>query len=84
MAKPVTSIAASWASFDRAVMPPGISDVQRREMRRAFYAGAASLLRVLMDELDEGDELTDNDMTRMVALNGELQQFAEDLKQGRA
>ncbi|MDE1138177.1 MAG: hypothetical protein PW999_00690 [Paraburkholderia tropica] len=44
------TISEKWASFERAVLPSDCSDVQRSEMRKAFYAGAASLL-ALTDEI---------------------------------
>lgn len=33
-----------WVSFANAVIPHGAPLVQRREMRRAFYAGAQTML----------------------------------------
>jgi hypothetical protein len=33
-----------WDGFERAVLPPNCSDVQRNEMRKAFYGGAGAML----------------------------------------
>lgn len=38
------SIAAWWDDFAARVLPEDAPEVQRVEMRRAFYAGVASLL----------------------------------------
>jgi hypothetical protein len=40
----VERLAESWESFERAVIPADAGPVQRQEMRRAFYAGAWSIL----------------------------------------
>lgn len=53
-------------------------------MRRAFYAGAESLMRAIMVGLDPEGEPTDADMARMVAIEQELEQFARDVGEGRA
>lgn len=36
----MTPIADAWSEFERMVLQSGVSDVQREEMRKAFYAGA--------------------------------------------
>jgi hypothetical protein len=79
----VLSIAAAWASFEQAVLtdaPP----IQRRQMRRAFYAGARELLNTILAMLDPGLNETEADLSRMDALNDELERFAVDLAEGRA
>jgi hypothetical protein len=46
-----------WLKFEKAVMPEDASDVQRREMCRAFYAGAWCLLNLMGEAADKpGDE----------------------------
>jgi hypothetical protein len=83
--KPVLSIASAWAAFDQAVLDPSeIGVVQRREMRRAFYAGARELLNTIMVGLDPGKEPTDADYARMDNLHAELEGFLVDLNEGRA
>lgn len=44
--KPQT-IAEQWSGFEADVLPPDAPPVQRQEMRRAFYAGAWSMLSAL-------------------------------------
>lgn len=35
-----------WNGFARAVIPADAPKVQRREMKRAFYAGAEAMMRI--------------------------------------
>ena len=44
-------IAEKWNECARMILPADCSPLQRREMRRAFYAGAEGLLKVIMDLL---------------------------------
>ena len=46
-----------WERFAATVLPRGVSDVQRTETQKAFYAGAISML-ALSAELG-GDEWTE-------------------------
>jgi hypothetical protein len=55
-AQPGTILATEWREFANAVLPETVGDVQRTEMRRAFYAGANALLSAMMKFLDPGDE----------------------------
>lgn len=52
-------IQRDWESFAAAVLPPGAPDVQRREMRRAFFGGAWAMLcevrRIGDDSVSEED-----------------------------
>lgn len=46
---PETSLAASWASFERSVLiRNAIPDEDRAEFREMFYSGAAAMLALLM------------------------------------
>jgi hypothetical protein len=70
-------VAEQWDQFARAVLPPQCSDVQRRAMRVAFYAGANSILfRVLQVLAPEGEMMND--------IHRELEQYSQMLKEGRA
>lgn len=81
----IRPLAEQWADFAEQVLDgPNIGDVQRREMRRAFYAGAESLLRAVMLGLEPGVEPTDEDIRRMEEIDADLKAFAEDVKAGRA
>jgi hypothetical protein len=48
-------MAEEWNRFAGRVLPPHASAVQRREMRRSFYAGAFALLMQCI-ELPESEE----------------------------
>jgi hypothetical protein len=77
-------MAEQWELFVQAVGLNAVSEVQRSEMRRAFYAGAhAILIRVIAAFAPEG-EPTDADMEIMESVHQELLDFAKDLKDGRA
>jgi hypothetical protein len=82
--RPVFTLAASWASFEAGALPVMVGDVQRREMRRAFYAGAAGMLGTIMDMLDPGDDATEADLDNMDKLHAEIVRFGEDMEAGRA
>jgi hypothetical protein len=42
-------IMQEWRKFSLAVMPKGASAVQVQEMRRAFFGGAAVMLRLITE-----------------------------------
>lgn len=49
--KPITEI---WVGFAKASVPPGASAGQKRDMKMSFYAGAQTLLVLLLEETKEG------------------------------
>jgi hypothetical protein len=73
----------AWNGFARAVLPAGVSETQRREMKRAFYAGGECLLMAVLKMLDPGAQPTDADVEKMDDLHAELLDFAEGVKKGR-
>ena len=77
-------MAEQWNEFSRAVMPPDASPIQKREMRRAFYAGAHAILIRVMDFLSPGDDPTEADLQIMADVELELRSFADSVKAGRA
>jgi hypothetical protein len=50
----MNTIFDKWAGFEAIVIPQDAPPIQTQEMRRAFYAGAASMLGLLYDISDEG------------------------------
>lgn len=77
-------MAEQWDQFARSVLPANCGPVQKKEMRRAFYAGAQSILfRVLESFAPEG-EPTEEDLQIMQGVHEELQEFAKLVSQGRA
>lgn len=55
-------------------------EVQRMEMRKAFFAGAQHLWGSIFAVLEGGTEPTDSDLKRMTLINDELEKFIQDLK----
>lgn len=82
--KRLLTLAASWASLEAETFNAETSPLQRREMRRAFYAGALGFFEILISDLDPGDEPTDKDMNKVDNLQAELVRFAEALDRGEA
>jgi hypothetical protein len=79
-------IQKQWESFIAAVLPDGGPDVQIREMRRAFFAGAVSLFHTINNILDptHPDEVTEWDMQVMNWIADEIDGYKADLEAGRA
>ena len=50
------TIAARWGEFDSAVIPTSAPAIQRKEMRRSFYAGFQATLSSL-NELPDNDDI---------------------------
>lgn len=72
-------IERGWNSYRDMVLPKNAPDIQIRECRQAFYAGAAILMQGIMGALDSGDEPTDADMQRMAAIQDELDAFGQEI-----
>jgi hypothetical protein len=73
-----------WNSFARQVLPADVSEVQRTEMRRAFYAGAQALFHGVLIALSPDAEPTEADLQFMSDLESELSEFGRAVKEGRA
>lgn len=58
-----------------AVMPPD----QKAEIRKAFFAGAATLYGFLLGNLSEGDETTTGDEMRLADVGKELDDFSSGI-----
>lgn len=72
-------IEAGWQSYRSTVLPQDASEIQIRECRQAFYAGAAILFEGLMNALDPGDDPTEADLGRMAAIQNELDAFGQEI-----
>lgn len=73
-------IEAGWMSYLYVVLPKNASDVQIRETRKAFFAGAQHLFATMLTVLEPGTEATDNDLNRMTQINEELERFLDELR----
>lgn len=77
-------MAEEWDKFARRVLPADASQVQKQETRRAFYAGAQSILFRVIQSFAPESEPTDADLQIMDDLHQELQDFATLVQTGRA
>lgn len=74
-------IEAGFVGLRHAAMAPDASDVQIKEMRMAFFAGAQHLFASIMEILEPGgDEPTENDLKRMSLIADELGRFIKDFE----
>lgn len=65
MAEGERPIAAFWESYLSQVIPPEASESQRRETRRAFYAGAGAVFSVIVSGIDQSTEAFAQVMTEV-------------------
>jgi hypothetical protein len=73
--------------FDEFLAAVGLSDVgegQRREMKRTFFAGVRFYSSFIEEHASDEDELTDSDIALCEALEIKLEDFANDVLEGRA
>lgn len=80
----IPTIAEQWAEYAIAVMPPSASAVQRREMRRAFYAGTYSMLIIQRDMIGHPDVSVDAGVRALVGMLAECERFQRDMLAGEA
>jgi len=76
-------IEAGWVGLRLAAIPLDAPEIQIREMRNAFMAGAQHLFSSIINMLDADTEPTAADMKRMDLIDAELKLFAKEV-QGRA
>ena len=70
-----------WQSFALAVIEPGAPEIQKIEMRRAFYAGMWGMFCLVV----EASELPESDaVQRMDLFHKQLKRFNEKLATGEA
>lgn len=72
------TMAEMWDGFLKATIPPTAPQVQKDEMRNAFYAGGLCFFNWMMVQMDPGEEPTDADEKRMEAMSAELHGYFED------
>lgn len=78
------TVAELWQSYVDDVLPKNAGAVQRRETRRAFYAGAGAILGAVVSGLSEDPEPTNEDVRALDTLHEELHAFARDVAAGKA
>lgn len=77
-------IESAWRDYAANVIPLEAPRIQVTESRRAFYAGARSLLGSMVKVLGPGQEPTPSDVAIMDSIQKELDQFLEDIQSGKA
>jgi hypothetical protein len=77
------TVAEAWDDYRAIVIPKTAGHTQVKECRRAFYAGAESLLLLVMHGLTPGPDSTPSDEDFISALHAELHAFARECKEGR-
>jgi hypothetical protein len=79
--KKISTMKEAWALYNHAVLDPiGAGAVQRWETRVGFYAGASSILSIIMDHLTPGDDVEKSDIDKLDALVKELDEFTAQMK----
>lgn len=73
-------IEAGWRSYELIVMNENAPDIQRKETRMAFFAGAQHLFGSIMVILEPGTEPTEKDLARVNQINTELRNFVVAFK----
>jgi hypothetical protein len=74
-------IEAGWVGLMHAAMAKDASDIQVKEMRMAFFAGAQHLFASIMTIMEPGDdEPTDKDLDRMSQIADELERFRNNFE----
>ena len=76
------TIAGNWESFSKAALPPNACAQQRRQVKRAFYAGAIGLLGVL-DELSEPEVSENAGVAVLESLHQEARAYGAAINAGR-
>ncbi len=71
-----------WQSFALEILPLDCSEIQRKETRRAFYAGAWGMFHLVSQV---SDEVPDEEAFQMLdAWKAEMEEFQAKVRQGRA
>jgi hypothetical protein len=78
------TVAEQWDEFELLTGVFRTSSIQRSEMRRAFYAGAASIFDAMIMSLDPGQEATEADLQYLTDLTNEMTNFGRDIAAGKA
>ena|ERR1700704_3015854 len=76
-------VESGWAVFEAMVLSPEVSEAQRNDMRISFFAGAQHLFGTINSIMEEGDEPTEADLSRMDKINDELNRFADFMRDAK-
>lgn len=76
MSKPIEQM---WDGFAKMVVPASAPEVQRVEMRKAFYAGASALFTLMVKSMSDGPDEMPEDMALMENIQSEIDEFRAEL-----
>lgn len=79
---PMTTIADLWELFSEKVVPPNAHPLQRREMRLAYYAGAFSVMEILL-RIGDADPTVQDGADALHALMTECSAFIDQIRKGK-
>ena len=76
-----TTVEQMWAQYSVAAIPEVAGTIQRRDTRKAFYTGAASMFHLVMRAVEESQKTNNDDLMpqRIDALSEELKAFMTEL-----
>lgn len=77
-------IESGWMAMRLAAIEPNAPEIQVREMRMAFMAGAQHLFTSIMGILEPGAEPTEADLRRLDLIDKELRAFVKYEMEPRA
>lgn len=72
-------IEAGWVALKMLTLVDA-PEIQLREMRKAFFAGAQHLFASITSVLEDGVEPTDNDIRRIEMIHVELEAWVDSIK----
>jgi hypothetical protein len=83
--KAIPTVEQMWLGWAVCVLPPsGVSNVQRREMKRAFFAGVSSILSSGYQSIGDAGMSEDEGAAVMQNWWNECATFAEAVREGKA
>lgn len=78
----MNTIQSEWEDYLQSVYPRGVTPEQKRELERAFYAGAVALMTIEA-ALGNNSSLSEEGFFSIIeGLETELKDFAEALQRG--
>lgn len=80
----MTTLNDEWNTYSGHVIPPKAPGIQRVEMRRAFYAGAATMFNLMTQAASKSEgEPTVEEMNEVDAIYKEILTFFAGMKSGK-
>lgn len=75
----MNSMQSEWESFKKEVISPRAPDVQFKEMRNAFYAGAIAMIKI-HHCIGDGKISEEAGFKILLGLHEEAQEFIDEIK----